>query len=233
MFEYLLFATPGELLITNSNVLMAFAFAISIVALSAMAGEFMSMPSLKGFSKAELYELGVSAVILVLLVVLVTPGGPFDMVARGFMVGNSTSTPELCEHWKNVSGPVVLDPTTGTWYAENGNIAFGQANYFLGCTPDLTNMISLSQYWDPVKGIPTDAFPGVITSRLMKGYSSLMLTQMFTGFLSGFSTSISHPLLKVIGKDISFYIFVGLTPLNQAHTTIVDLLGTEIGRAHV
>ena len=46
MFEYLLSATPSELLLTNSNVLMAFAFAISIVALSAMAGEFMSMSSL-------------------------------------------------------------------------------------------------------------------------------------------------------------------------------------------
>ena len=52
MLESFLLATPGEMLITNSNVLLAFAFAISIIALSAMAVEFMSMPSLKWFSKA-------------------------------------------------------------------------------------------------------------------------------------------------------------------------------------
>jgi hypothetical protein len=228
MLESFLLATPGEMLITNSNVLLAFAFAISIIALSAMAGEFMSMPSLKGFSKAELYELGVSAVILLLLAALVTPGGAFDMVGRGFMVEPSPSSigPELCQEWKDLHGPVHYDPSSGTWYAENGNIAFGQANYFLGCKPKLSNIIYLSSGWNPLAGVPADVFPGVITSRLMKGYTSLMLTQMFTGFLSGLSTGISTPLFKVLGKDISFMIFIGLTPLNQAHTTIVDLLGT-------
>ena len=223
MFEYLLL-TPDSL-ITNSNVLMAFSFAISIIALSFMAGEFMSMPSLKGFAKAELYELGVSAVILVILVALVWPNGPFDLVARGFMVQNATgSAPELCEEWVARYGPLASDQYG--WYAPNGSIAFGQANYFLGCRPKLSSLLQSSSSADPTSGVTADVFPGVISSRLMKGYTSLMLTQMFTGFLSGFSSGITLPSFKVLPKDVSFMPFIALGPLNQAHTTIVDLLGT-------
>jgi hypothetical protein len=211
-------------------VLNAFAFAVSIIALSYMAGEFMSMASLKGFAKAELHELGVSAVILLLLMVMVTPGGPFDMVSRGFMpeVPQSSPGPELCEEWKSPDayGPVALDPLTGTWYAKNGNIAFGSANYFLGCRPKLSNIRHAFTGWtDPTAGVPADLFPGIISSRLMKGYTSLMLTQMFTGFLSGLYTSISSPF-KILPMDIAFMPFISLGPLAQAHTTIVDLLGT-------
>ncbi|MFA6328156.1 MAG: hypothetical protein WCY41_01795 [Candidatus Micrarchaeia archaeon] len=226
MFGYLL-TTPAELL-ANSNVFMAFAFAVSIISLSYMAGEFMSMASLKGFAKAELYELGVSAVILVLLLVMITPDGPFDMVSRGFMpsVSPTGSGPELCEQWKEIHKPVVLDPLTGTWFAQNGNIAFGSANYFLGCKPKISNIIHAFSGWtDPSSGVPADIFPGVISSRLMKGYTSLMLTQMFTGFLSGLSTNI--PLIFMgIPLEIGFMPFVGIGPVNQAHTGIVDLLGT-------
>ena len=56
MIDYLLLTSAD--LVANSEVMIAFAFAISIIALSFMAGEFMSMPTLKGFAKAELYELG-------------------------------------------------------------------------------------------------------------------------------------------------------------------------------
>jgi len=226
MFNYLL-VSPIDQLVANSYVYMAFAFAVSIIALSFMAGELMSMPSLKGFARAELYELGVSAVILVILFALVTPGGAFDSVAQGFMVQPvQGSSPELCQEWIDLHGPPQKNPLTGAWEVQDGNIAFGEANYFLGCKPKLLNVLQKASTLDPFKGATADLFPGVITSRLMKGYTSLMLTQMFTGFLSGFYTGITLPSYKVLPKDISFLSFVGLGPLNQAHTTIVDMLGT-------
>ena len=198
----------------------AFAFAISIIALSFMAGEFMSMPSLKGFAKAELYELGVSAVILVLLAVLIWPGGPFDMVGRGFMATNGTQAPVLCEEWKAIHGNATIDGTTGTWHVNNSNIVFGQANYFLGCKPDI------NVDWNPFDGIPQQSFSGVMSSRLAKGYASLMLTQMFTGLLAGFYTNIELSVFKVLAVSVGITPWVALGPLNQAHTGIVDLLGT-------
>ncbi|MFA6214130.1 MAG: hypothetical protein WC717_02525 [Candidatus Micrarchaeia archaeon] len=228
MLEYLLL-TPGQL-IANSYVMMAFAFAVSIIALSFMAGEFMSMPSLKGFAKAELYELGVSAVILVILLVFIIPGGPFDMIGRGFMAPVQPVDPNappppyvgpaLCKEWRMLHGDPVID-ASGTWSVPNGNIVFGQANYFLGCAPDFANMD-----WNPFGGIPPQSFSGVMTSRLAKGYVSLMLTQMFTGLLAGFYTSISLSMFKVLSVDVGFVPWVALGPLNQAHTTIVDLIGT-------
>ena len=218
MLEYILLFPERDLLVTNSYVFMAFSFAISIIALSFMAGEFMSMPSLKGFAKVELYELGVSAVILVLLFLFIMPGGPFDLVGQGFMAANGATAPKLCSEWKNLHGG---DPTrnaaTGAWSMPDGaNIVFGQANFFLGCKPSLSS----------IKNGEFLFVDGVMTSRLLKGYTSLMLTQMFTGFLAGFSTSIQIPVFKVLALDVGLYPWVALGPLNQAHTTMVDLIGT-------
>jgi len=218
MLDYLLLAS-GEL-IAKSEVMMAFAFAVSIIALSFMAGEFMSMPSLKGFAKAELYELGVSAVILVILIALIIPGGPFDLVGRGFMATNGTQPPALCKEWAAIHGTPAKDAATGTWYVPNGSIVFGQANYFLGCRPD----INLN--FNPWSDVPPQSFSGVMTSRLAKGYISLMLTQMFTGLLAGFYTSIQLSVFKVLAADVGIVPWVALGPLNQAHTIIVDLIGT-------
>ncbi len=218
MFEYLL-ATPAEQLIANSEVMMAFAFAISIISLSYMAGEFMTMPTLRGFAKAELYELGVTAVILVLLLLLVIPNGPFDIVARGFGVpGPNGGPPLLCEEWLAIHGPLLTDQHG--YYAKNGNIAFGQANFFLGCSP------KLYIDWNPFDGIPEQNLNGVLGSRLLKAYSSLMLTQMFTGLLAGFNTGLEISLFKVLAVNVGITPWVALGPLNQAHTTIVDLIGT-------
>ena len=228
MIDYLLM-TPAEL-ITNSEVMMAFAFAISIIALSFMAGEFMSMPTLKGFAKAELYELGVSAVILVLLFALIQQGGIFDLVGRGFAVPQQVlepgspppahTGPAVCKEWAAIHGYPQPDAATGTWYVNNSNIVFGEANYFLGCKPD----INLN--FNPWDSIPAQSFSGVMGSRLEKGYFSLMLTQMFTGLLAGFYTSIQLSLFKVLSADVGIVPWVALGPLNQAHTIIVDLIGT-------
>jgi len=222
MLDYILL-TAAELF-ANSDVMMAFAFAISIIALSFMAGELMSMPTLKGFAKAELYELGVSAVILLILALLITQGGPFDLVGRGFMAtgADASQPPKLCAEWKAIHGLPARDAITGTWYVPTGNIVFGQANYFLGCKLDVK--LNLNPWSD----VPSDSFPGVMTSRLAKGYMSLMLTQMFTGLLAGFYTSIQLSLFKVLAADVGIVPWVALGPLNQAHTIIVDLIGTTI-----
>lgn len=219
MFWYLML-TEAELL-TNSGVMLAFAFAVSIISLSFMAGEFFTMPTLKGFARAELHELGVSAVILLLLFMFILPNGPFDLVSRGFMVSPAGGQqPALCEEWTALHGPILFNAATGDWYAQNGNIAFGQANYFLGCK------LSLVVDWNPFDGVPANGLNGVMTSRLAKGYFSLMLTQMFTGLLAGFSSGLSIPLFKVLTIDIGLTPWVALGPLNQAHTSIVDLIGT-------
>ncbi len=228
MIDYLLLTSAD--LVANSEVMIAFAFAISIIALSFMAGEFMSMPTLKGFAKAELYELGVSAVILVLLLVLITPGGPFDLAGRGFAapvqalepgsLPPAYPGPALCKEWRALHGPVELDAASGTWYAKSGSIVFGQANYFLGCKPDINLNLN------PFEEIPPQSFSGVMTSRLSKGYVSLMLTQMFTGLLAGFYTSIELSAFKVLAANVGITPWVALGPLNQAHTILVDLIGT-------
>ena len=217
-------------LIRDSYVLMAFAFAVSIISLSYMAGEFMSMPTLKGFAKAELYELGVSAVILALLLVFVMPHGPFDIIAAGFGAAAAPPSPtsygpQLCQEWIDIHGPLHYDYNLNMWYSNSGSIAFGEANYFLGCKPSIRNMFTPD---NDSMGMPSYVMNGVLAPRLMKGYSTLMLTQIFTGFLSGFYTSINIPAFKVIGVDISFLPWVMLNPLNQAHTMIVDLIGTAM-----
>jgi len=227
MLDYLLASSVN---LATSEVMTAFAFAVSIIALSFMAGEFMSMPSLKGFAKAELYELGVSAVILFVLFILVSQGGPFDLVGRGFMAPVQVLEPgapppehpgpAVCKEWAAIHGYPEPDALTGTWYVKNASIVFGQANYFLGCKPDLNLNLN------PFEEIPPQSFSGVMTSRLAKGYVSLMLTQMFTGLLAGFYTSIQLSAFKVLAVDVGIVPWVALGPLNQAHTIIVDLIGT-------
>ena len=231
MLDYLLLTQAD--LIANSYVLMAFSFAISIIALSYMAGELAAMPTLRGFAKAELYELGVTAVIFVLLLVLITPRGPFDMVAAGFGAAAAPAAPgsygpALCDEWlaaHTSRGQLNFDYMTGMWYADKGNIAFGQANYFLGCKPDISKLFGPST---DIMGMPSYVMDGILMPRLMKGYTSLMLTQMFTGLLAGLYTSINIPAFKVIGVEVSFLPWVMLNPLNQAHTMIVDMIGTAM-----
>ncbi len=215
MLEYLLL-TPAQLF-THSFVLTAFAVAVSIAALSHMAGELFSMPSIKGFARAELRELGVSAVILIIIILLIIPGGPFDMVARGFMLPGIPQD-QACNEWKAAHGPMIRDPHGNVAYAA-GSLAFAQADYFLGCKPGMSTLAT------PWATVPVPSFDGVVMPKLGWGYFWLMMNEMFTGFLSGFHVHLAIDIYKVLYVGVGIMPWIGLTPINMFHTFIVDLVG--------
>ncbi|VVC00647.1 Uncharacterised protein [uncultured archaeon] len=228
----LLMLTPAEL-VTQSGVLIAFATAVLIIALSYMAGEFFSMPSLKAFSKGEVIELGVSAFILLLAMALIVQDGPFDKIAQGFMLPNvPVDQDHICKDWALAHG--TFD-ATGHWTRTDGNIAYAQAGYFLGCPPKLDAFYQYYTTVIPVAGaysfadIWNNFFDGVMTKKLATGYGSLMLTEMFTGLLSGFYTGLHLPVFDVIAVDLGLNPWISLSPLNQFHTILVDLLGNTYG----
>jgi hypothetical protein len=220
-------------LISDSGVLIAFSAAISIISLAWMAGEFFSMPSIKGFARTEIFELGVSAAVLLLALALVIPGGPFDMIANGFLL-NGVPHDQVCPEWKVGKS---YNAVSQTWFTSGGQpapLAFGQAGYFLGCKP---NMAAFAQKYDQIMNLNVDFswndlvpnfFEGVLSAKLSLGYVSLMGTEMMTGILSGFYTSIHIPVFEVIGIDLGLNPWIAMTPLNQFHTTVVDLVGTTL-----
>src|SRR3989344_3469098 len=132
-----LLVTAADILV-NSQVTVALAAAVLIAALAYMAGEFFSAPTLKGFAKNELYELGVSAVILVIALALIVPNGPFDMAAKSFMLeGVPVDQDHVCPEFAAAHGTIDAG---GNWVrnpANPGSDAFAQAGFFLGCRPDL------------------------------------------------------------------------------------------------
>lgn len=216
MLDFILM-TP-EMLLSSSGVLIALATAISIIALSFMAGEFFSMPTLRGFAKAELYELGVTAVVIAISVMLITPGGPFDMITRGFL-DPGTPADRACKEWKSIHGQ--YDPVSGNY--PDGNLAFAHADYFIGCRVDfLTQMTSALTL-----GI-LDTNSGIMIAKLTTAYMNLMLMEFFMGFLStvNFHLTILTPIL--IGIDIGLPPHAGLTPLLEFNTTLTDMVGSTI-----
>ncbi|MEM4554616.1 MAG: hypothetical protein QXT25_02090 [Candidatus Anstonellaceae archaeon] len=191
-------------------IFFAFAVAIGIIVLSFMAGEFFSNAALKAFAKAEASELVVSAIVLLLAFLLATPGGIFDFVAEGFNL-QGVPPDRVCPEWAAKHGPF----RNGKW--ENGNLAYAQADYFLGCRPKLM-----------IFPYPVVA-EGVMLNKLTLGYNSLMLSEMFIGILSGLVTGFSLPIFyPFIKLDISVAPWIGTVPLNDAHTLLVDILGAII-----
>ena len=211
MFDYLLQTTD----ILGMPVLVALAAAVSITALSYMAGEFFSMPSLKAFSKVELSELFVT-MIIILIVLALGVGGAYDIIAQGFMLQGVTTTPDrVCPEWAAMHGPYLGG---GKW--ANGSMAYAQADFFLGCRPRLSVPGAGSPF-----GIDVD---GVILRKLTLGYSSLMITEMFIGALSGLSTNIAVPVLYPLIKiDVGLMPWISMGPLNDTHTLLVDLMGAS------
>jgi len=204
---------PPQMLALLSGVAVAFSTAVFIIVLSFMAGYAFSMQSLKGFAKIELYELGVSAVILILSVLLIIPGGPFDMVSMGFL------SPEVpggtaCREWLVLHGP--YNPLSGNY--EKGNIAFAQADYFIGCRLDFIGMVSGG-------GVQGD---GIILRKLVNAYVNLMMMEFIYGFFStaGLHFTIVTPILLEIG--IGTIPHIALTPIVEFNTTVTDLVGTAI-----
>lgn len=198
MIEFLLFDLLGDPMFKLVGI--ALAFAVSLIALSYMAGNFFNMPSLKGFAKLELSDLIVTCAIILIAFALATPGGVFDHMSQGFMVS---------------------DPGHNMTCADsplNGMPAFAQAEYFLGCNPKV-ELTSLS-----VKS------SGVLLPRLGTAYGSLMVNEMFIGLLSGFSTNLEIYIPEIASKvNIGMIPFIAMGPLNDVHTVLVDAVGVAYG----
>jgi hypothetical protein len=217
MHEFLL-VTYADLLM-NGSVLFALAISISVSALALMAGEFFSMPSLKSFGKMELVELGVSGVILILVLLLIMPNGPFDMAARGFAVMQPNGAPPpVCPEWEEAH-PLVGSGSSA--YYQDGNLAFGYAEYFLGCEPQTPGLVDIFE----IIITPQKLFPGVMSHKLAVGFFSMQLNEMFIGFLSGFSANVNLPkIFAALGVGVGIEPWAGLMPLVQFHTLLMDIL---------
>jgi hypothetical protein len=210
-------------------VLSAFAVAVSIIALSLMFGEFFSNAALKAFGKAELKELGVSAVIIALAILLITPGSVFDLAASGFAPpAPAGQPPEVCQEWKEQYGAPYPDPLTGFYRVENSSIAFGTAGHFLGCRFDWGDLFLF--FSNPISNSLLD---GVLLPHLIGNYAEFMVIEAVTGFLSSFNVAFSLPVPLFPGFDFNPEIsgilpFIFVTPVNEAHTLIVDIAGTLV-----
>ena len=226
-------------IITNAYILGALSLSIAITALSYMAGEFFQMPTLKGFSKVELTELGVTAAILILSVILIIPGGGFDMVARGFIMQDTLAdfdsgiAPTMtCPEWLVMHGG--YDPASGTF--EKGSVAYAQAHYFLGCKmADMTlikapTLGDASNIWDMAHGYP-DATRnyygnGVMLPRVLSGYVHLMWFEVLVGFVS----TVDFGLGKSLGQPFMWLTVGGITPgiglniISDANIFVVDAI---------
>ncbi len=228
MLNFLLAATN---LFADPMLLAALALAIGITSLSYMAGEFFSMPSIRAFAKGETRELAVTGVIVLLSIILLMPGGPFDMAGRGFAPQPPAGQTGLCEEWLQ-RHPEQNDALTGQTLYENGSYVFGRAGHFLGCSVDALEFFS--GFADKTLGSLYDPEPaqkrGVILPMLMRSYGGLMFLEIVTGFVSTFATSITLPIGAyppfTLNLEIGNLYFGGfLAPVNEANTVLVDMVG--------
>ncbi|MCX8175196.1 MAG: hypothetical protein N3E51_03255 [Candidatus Micrarchaeota archaeon] len=210
----------------NPAIIAAFGIAAFITALSYMMSEIFSMPSLKAFSKLELRELAVSAIIVIICILLTIPNGIFDKVGHG-LVPKTAGMPKSCPEWTKFHGELRGDPINGYYY-EKGNFAIGQADYFIGCR---------WSFWDIIAvGVPYALSDnnGVLLPALVGRYLRLMIFEILSGFLGTLSIEINVMIWGV--PQVEFEIHNIILPIffsfiNEANTVIVDLLGTLIGGA--
>src|SRR3989344_1374778 len=195
---------------------LALLISVFLVAVSYMAGSAMSMPSLKGFARAELTELGVSAVIIIIAILLATPGGVFDQVAAGFAV-QTAGAPSVCEEWLQLYGPY----TGGNTFAE-GNLAFGQADYFLGCRPGFWDVLNPAYGWSDSSGI--------MLPKLTGAYLQLESNELVYTLLGNFQVGIHIPIYSNKATlDIGFIPLIFLNMIVEMLTILVDTIGTLTG----
>ena len=188
---------------------IALALAVSLIALSHMAGEFFNMPSLKGFAKLELSDLIVTSCIILIAVALAMKGGVFDLMSGGFMVQDTGHT-MTC----GANSPLSDRP------------AFAQAEYFLGCNPKVEFRLPSLDNPFPLN-VTSD---GILLPRLGTAYLSLMGNEVFIGLLSGFSTNLEIYIPEIASKvNVGMVPFIAMGPLNDVHTVLVDAVGVAMG----
>lgn len=193
----------------NPVVYIALASAVAIVALSYMLGEFLNLAPLKGYARLELAELAVTAVIIVIVSLLMMENGPFDMVAQGFMLGSTASVTPGSE---DAGQPHACDDWLRRHPDGKGNVAFREADFFLGCRPKLIL-------------IPMDLeVKGVLLQKLTHAYAVMMGNELFIGLFSGFYMAVKIPV-KALILDIGMMPWISMVPLNEVHTTLVDAVG--------
>jgi len=237
--SYLLQLASGEFF-AAPLVVAGFAFSIALVALSYMASEFLSMPSLKAFSKLELREIGVTAVIIAILVGLALPGGPYDQMAKSLALPSPAQAADphavpdkVCQEWlsRHESMPGLNDSyNSGTGFYNSGNYAFSQAGYFIGCRTTFSQIVNLMSF-GAVSAVGLGGeMNGVLMPELMGFYRQFMMYEMLTGLASTFSIGIELPEMMLAAFKIDVHVqgllpFIFLGPINEAHTLLVDMIG--------
>ncbi len=210
-------------------VIASFAMSIAIVALSFMASEFFSMPAIKAFGKNELREIGVTAVIMVIVIGLAARGGPYDKIAAGMSPAVAQGgTPNVCDTWLAAHGPYRASDQA----FEKGSYAFGTASYFIGCRFGFSGVLDLMT--GGASGAVTGGrVQGVLLPELMGFYREFMMYEIMTGLASTFSIGIEMPPVLMSYFPIDLHVqgiipFIFLNPINESHTLLVDTIGTLI-----
>lgn len=208
-------------LMYHSTVQVALMFAAFLITLTYMFGSAMSMPSLKGFARNELTELGVTMIILIIAILLIQPGGIFDQVASGFAV-QSPGGLKFCEDW---IAQHPYDPATGSY--KNGNLAFGQADYFLGCRPKFGDLFPP---WNAAAYLGSDR-GGIMLSKLTNAYGKLEANELFFSLFGNLNLGLMFPILGAFRIDlhVSGVPFIFMNLLVEMLTVLVDTIGTLMG----
>ncbi len=207
------FATPPQ---TNLNYLpadltwtpMAIAallVGIAFAALAFMAGEALSMPSIKAWVKGELYEHSLSAfIILITIASIIT----LNYIVMGFLTPAGPGGTFCTENFVN---PHFDDP--------NLYPVFTQAQYFLGCKVSPTDFIDFSP----------NAFRGVMLAPMLTAYRHLIGIELLLGVLStmGFSTQQITAIVTV--PRLSFQPLIGMTIVSEAHIMLLDYIAMGAG----
>lgn len=205
------------------------------IAVSFAIGEAGQFASVKAFARAELYELAVS----ILLVVLITGGlmafGLFaQRMAAGTLISGGVAFVGYCSEESRIYD--VHDA------AHPENALFATTDWFLGCMPDLNlahffaggaqgdtgyryNPNAPSAYTDVLQG----QSKGVLATHLMNIYVSLASLELLLGPVSTFGVSFYLPegLLSHISVDSAPN--AGLTPISESTIMLTDLIGVGLG----
>jgi len=225
---YIFWFALGDAL-SQPLVIISFALSVAIIALSFMFSEFLSFPAIKAYGKSELRELGVTIIIFLIIIGLSATGGVYDMIAKDFsppvLAGGAH---RVCDTWLAAH---PYDASSG-YFGNNGNYAFGTAGYFIGCRFGFGGVMNVM-----TAGASGYAFggkvDGVLMPELMGFYREFMTYEVMTGLASTFSLGLELPPLLKSEFPVDLHVtgiipLIFLNPINEAHTLLVDVIGTLI-----
>lgn len=231
--------SPSDLIFPNwyPTLIVGLALSVGLVAISWMLGEAIGLPSVKAFARKEIYELGVSVILVVLIL--------SSLYAFGVFAGNVAASP-LVKDGRTVGLGRCMD--TAHIYplgsANPENALYALDDYFLGCMP-LTpagtlpygrvagvndprtvgydaEKSQLDMVWDTRSR-------GIMAGHLFNMYISLFTLEAMLGPVSTFGMSfyLPQPLVSDISLDMAPN--AGLTPVSEAAIMLTDLIGVGLG----